>query len=29
VLSGLRAYDEEQIQQLVNGYDAQKSAATA
>ena len=29
VLSGLRRYDEEQIQQLVSGYDAQKSAATA
>jgi len=28
VLSGLREYDESQIQQLVNGYDAQKSAAT-
>jgi len=29
VLSGLREYDEAKVQQLVNGYDAQKSAATA
>ncbi len=29
VLSGLRPYNESEIQQLVNGYDAQKSAATA
>jgi len=29
VLSGLREYDETKVQQLVDGYDAQKSAATA
>ncbi|MBL1259646.1 MAG: DUF3581 domain-containing protein [Thiotrichaceae bacterium] len=28
VLSGLREYDEARVQQLVNDYDAQKSAAT-